>query len=184
MFLLWWQNQLNLFSNVHYSVLSINWCTKDGLGAHDGCRLAEAGAGGVEIRATPVGERRRRGAWSGAGRQKGSGRRVRAMLKVAVYGKGGIGKSTTVSNVAAALALRGLKVVQIGCDPKADSTYLLMAGRAAIPTRALTSCARDVRFRCATSCTRGLPACSAWKRVALAGHGVCGPRHHHRVRAA
>ena len=55
------------------------------------------------------------------------------MLKVAVYGKGGIGKSTTVSNVAAALALRGLKVVQIGCDPKADSTYLLMAGRR-IPT--------------------------------------------------
>ena len=54
-------------------------------------------------------------------------------MKVAVYGKGGIGKSTTVSNVAAALALRGLKVVQIGCDPKADSTYLLMAGRR-IPT--------------------------------------------------
>ncbi len=40
------------------------------------------------------------------------------MIKVAVYGKGGIGKSTTVSNVAAALAEKGMKVMQIGCDPK------------------------------------------------------------------
>ncbi len=47
------------------------------------------------------------------------------MIKIAVYGKGGIGKSTTVSHIAAALALRGLKVLQIGCDPKADSTLLL-----------------------------------------------------------
>lgn len=44
------------------------------------------------------------------------------MIKIAVYGKGGIGKSTTVSNVSAALAEKGLKVMQIGCDPKADST--------------------------------------------------------------
>lgn len=47
------------------------------------------------------------------------------MYKIAVYGKGGIGKSTTVSNVAAALAESGMKVMQIGCDPKADSTILL-----------------------------------------------------------
>jgi len=47
------------------------------------------------------------------------------MLKIAVYGKGGIGKSTTVSNLSAALAMRGVKVMQIGCDPKADSTALL-----------------------------------------------------------
>lgn len=44
------------------------------------------------------------------------------MIKIAIYGKGGIGKSTTVSNLAAALSERGLKVMQIGCDPKADST--------------------------------------------------------------
>jgi nitrogenase iron protein NifH len=44
------------------------------------------------------------------------------MIKIAVYGKGGIGKSTTVSNLSAALAEKGLKVMQIGCDPKADST--------------------------------------------------------------
>lgn len=50
------------------------------------------------------------------------------MIKIAVYGKGGIGKSTTVSNVAAVLAGRGLKVMQIGCDPKADSTVALRHG--------------------------------------------------------
>ena len=47
------------------------------------------------------------------------------MIKIAVYGKGGIGKSTTVSNVSAALADMGYKVMQIGCDPKADSTSSL-----------------------------------------------------------
>lgn len=52
------------------------------------------------------------------------------MIKIAVYGKGGIGKSTTVSNVAAALAQKGLRVMQIGCDPKADSTIQLRHGEA------------------------------------------------------
>ena len=47
------------------------------------------------------------------------------MIKIAVYGKGGIGKSTTASNVSAALADMGYKVMQIGCDPKADSTVSL-----------------------------------------------------------
>ncbi len=51
------------------------------------------------------------------------------MIKIAVYGKGGIGKSTTISNVAAAFAGQGLRVMQIGCDPKADSTVLLRHGK-------------------------------------------------------
>ena len=55
------------------------------------------------------------------------------MIKIAVYGKGGIGKSTTVSNVAAALSEKGLKVMQIGCDPKADSTILLRHGEPVPP---------------------------------------------------
>lgn len=44
------------------------------------------------------------------------------MKKIAIYGKGGIGKSTTASNLTAALACQGYRVMQIGCDPKADST--------------------------------------------------------------
>ncbi len=47
-------------------------------------------------------------------------------LTLAVYGKGGIGKSTTSSNLSAALALKGAKVLQIGCDPKHDSTFALL----------------------------------------------------------
>ena len=51
------------------------------------------------------------------------------MLKLAIYGKGGIGKSTVAANCAAALAGRGLRVMQIGCDPKADSTLALRGGK-------------------------------------------------------
>jgi nitrogenase iron protein NifH len=50
------------------------------------------------------------------------------MLKIALYGKGGIGKSTVTSNLAAAFATTGRRVIQIGCDPKADSTINLLAG--------------------------------------------------------
>ncbi len=50
------------------------------------------------------------------------------MIRIAIYGKGGIGKSTTVSNISAALSEKGLKVMQIGCDPKADSTVNLLHG--------------------------------------------------------
>ena len=55
------------------------------------------------------------------------------MLKIAIYGKGGIGKSTITSNLAAAFAVRGKRVIQIGCDPKADSTINLLGGRALRP---------------------------------------------------
>lgn len=55
------------------------------------------------------------------------------MKKIAIYGKGGIGKSTTTANLAAAMSKQGIKVLQIGCDPKADSTRFLTGGRA-IPT--------------------------------------------------
>ena len=51
------------------------------------------------------------------------------MRKIAIYGKGGIGKSTTVSNLSAALSQSGQRVMQIGCDPKADSTATLTGGQ-------------------------------------------------------
>jgi nitrogenase iron protein NifH len=52
------------------------------------------------------------------------------MRKIAIYGKGGIGKSTTTQNTVAALAEAGKKVMVVGCDPKADSTRLLLGGLA------------------------------------------------------
>jgi nitrogenase iron protein NifH len=57
----------------------------------------------------------------------------RTVKQIAVYGKGGIGKSTTTSNISAALAEAGHRVMQIGCDPKSDSTNTLRDGRY-IPT--------------------------------------------------
>jgi nitrogenase iron protein NifH len=52
------------------------------------------------------------------------------MRKIAIYGKGGIGKSTTTQNTVAGLAEIGKKVMVVGCDPKADSTRLLLGGLA------------------------------------------------------
>ena len=58
---------------------------------------------------------------------------VSIMLKIAIYGKGGIGKSTVTSNLAAAFASLGKRVIQIGCDPKADSTINLLGGEPLLP---------------------------------------------------
>lgn len=54
-------------------------------------------------------------------------------MQIAIYGKGGIGKSTVSANLSAALGLCGRRVLQIGCDPKHDSTRLLHHGQQ-IPT--------------------------------------------------
>jgi nitrogenase iron protein NifH len=51
------------------------------------------------------------------------------MRQIAIYGKGGIGKSTIASNLSAALHEMGLSVMQVGCDPKRDSTRILAGGR-------------------------------------------------------
>ena len=51
------------------------------------------------------------------------------MKKICIYGKGGIGKSTVVANVAAAAARDGKRVMVVGCDPKADTTRVLVHGR-------------------------------------------------------
>ena len=52
------------------------------------------------------------------------------MIKLAIYGKGGIGKSTTTQNLTAGLTELGKNVMVVGCDPKADSTRLLLGGLA------------------------------------------------------
>lgn len=52
------------------------------------------------------------------------------LRQIAIYGKGGIGKSTTTQNLTAGLAESGKKVMVVGCDPKADSTRLLLGGLA------------------------------------------------------
>lgn len=62
------------------------------------------------------------------------------MLKIAIYGKGGIGKSTVTSNLAAAFASLGKRVIQIGCDPKADSTINLLHG---VPLQPVMTYLRD-----------------------------------------
>lgn len=58
---------------------------------------------------------------------------AKQLKQIAIYGKGGIGKSTTTSNISAALSTAGYKVMQFGCDPKADSTNTLRGG-SYIPT--------------------------------------------------
>ncbi len=52
------------------------------------------------------------------------------MRKIAIYGKGGIGKSTTTQNTVAGLVELGKNIIVVGCDPKADSTRLLLGGLA------------------------------------------------------
>jgi nitrogenase iron protein NifH len=53
---------------------------------------------------------------------------AKKLKQIAIYGKGGIGKSTTTSNISAALTTMGYKVMQFGCDPKSDSTNTLRDG--------------------------------------------------------
>src|ERR1039457_7197512 len=52
------------------------------------------------------------------------------MRQIAIYGKGGIGKSTTTQNLVAGLAAMGKKIMIVGCDPKADSTRLILHAKA------------------------------------------------------
>jgi len=66
------------------------------------------------------------------------------MRQCATYGKGGIGKSTTTQNMVAALAEMGKKVMIVGCDPKADSTRLILHSKAQATVMELASKAGSV----------------------------------------
>ena len=63
---------------------------------------------------------------------------------IAIYGKGGIGKSTTTSNISAALAESGYRVIQIGCDPKAILRQFFEGGM--IFQRCLTRCVNRASY--------------------------------------
>jgi nitrogenase iron protein NifH len=65
--------------------------------------------------------------------ESGVKKMAKKIKQIAIYGKGGIGKSTTTSNISAALSKAGYKVMQFGCDPKSDSTNTLRGGNY-IPT--------------------------------------------------
>ncbi|MDR1135935.1 MAG: nitrogenase iron protein [Clostridiales Family XIII bacterium] len=56
--------------------------------------------------------------------------KAKTLRQIAIYGKGGIGKSTTTQNLTAGLAEHGKNVMVVGCDPKADSTRLILGGLA------------------------------------------------------
>lgn len=62
--------------------------------------------------------------------RKGEEQEMGELRQIAIYGKGGIGKSTTTQNLTAGLVEKGKKVMVVGCDPKADSTRLLLGGLA------------------------------------------------------
>ena len=74
---------------------------------------------------TPPTSRHQDGEGSVQVHQDDSMRIEEGALVIAVYGKGGIGKSTTSSNLSAAFSKLGKRVLQIGCDPKHDSTFTL-----------------------------------------------------------
>jgi 3,8-divinyl chlorophyllide a/chlorophyllide a reductase subunit X len=63
-------------------------------------------------------------------RERADGPAARKTEIIAIYGKGGIGKSFTLANLSYTMAQQGLKVLLIGCDPKSDTTSLLFGGRA------------------------------------------------------
>jgi len=73
---------------------------------------------------------------------------------IAIYGKGGIGKSFTLANLSYMMAQQGKKVLLIGCDPKSDTTSLLFGGKAC-PTIIETSSKKKISWCRSTN----------WRRV-------------------
>ena len=100
------------------------------------------------------------------------------MKEIAIYGKGGIGKSTLSSNISAALSMAGKKVLQIGCDPKHDSTRLLMGGKRITTVLDYIKCENPTDYKtediltcgfCGTGC---IEAGGPTPGVGCAGRGI------------
>ena len=95
------------------------------------------------------------------------------MRQIAFYGKGGIGKSTTQQNTMAALAAQGQRVMIVGCDPKADSTRLILHSKA--QTSILSLAGPLLRAGFITGCTAvsdgairtTRPSCTSWRECCL-----------------
>ena len=94
------------------------------------------------------------------------------LRQIAFYGKGGIGKSTTSQNTLAALSEMGQKILIVGCDPKADSTRLILHAAAAITSTMVRVKPRlstwprfPTRCRAWSRCTAG-PTAPTWCSIA------------------
>jgi Mrp family chromosome partitioning ATPase len=101
---------------------------------------------------------------------------------IAIYGKGGIGKSFTLANLSYMMAQQGKKVLLIGCDPKSDTTSLLFGGKAC-PTIIETSARKKEAGEEVTSPTSASSATAfrhgAWRPGS--GPWLRGTRHHSRL---
>ena len=100
------------------------------------------------------------------------------MKEIAIYGKGGIGKSTLSSNISAALSMAGKKVLQIGCDPKHDSTRLLMGGKRITTVLDYIKCVNPTGYKTEDILARGfretgcIEAGGPTPGVGCAGRGI------------
>ena len=88
---------------------------------------------------------------------------AKELRQIAIYGKGGIGKSTTTQNLTAGLVERGNHVMVVGCDPKADSTRLLLGG---LHQKTVLDTLRDQEKDCYTA----FPSVTPGRRI----QGACG----------
>ena len=104
-----------------------------------------------------------------------------ALRQIAFYGKGGIGKSTTSQNTLAALAEMGQKILIVGCDPKADSTRLILHAKAQDTILSLAARSRQRRGPRARRRHEGRLPGHQVRRVRRPGAGrrLRRPRRHH-----
>ena len=92
---------------------------------------------------------------------------------IAIYGKGGIGKSFTLANLSYMMAQQGKKVLLIGCDPKSDTTSLLFGGKDAPPSSRLPPRRKLRATRCRlVTCASSATAYSPWNWAAPKSAGV------------